>query len=106
MIDSTFLVRLFSKEIFKYCHNSAIVYVIIVGQKLEHFIISLLLQKDIYLEVGLVVHYEQGNPYNKGQVIIKIVLNWLCPFVYFEFSLKVNIFLKPFISDLVRCSCM
>ena len=44
-ISNPFLARLFSKKRTRYCHSSGVVCVVIVVQKLGHFVISLSLLK-------------------------------------------------------------
>ena len=57
------LARLFSKKTTRYCHRSGVVCVVIVVQKLGTFCNISVITEDIYLKLGLVVHYEKGNSY-------------------------------------------
>ena len=42
--------------------------------------------EDIYLKLRVVVHYQKGNSYNYGEVILQFFLTKLCPFFDSEFS--------------------
>ena len=69
----------------RYCHSSGIVCVCICRRRAKTwtFCDISVITEDIYLELGLVVHYEKGN-IPIGEVTLKIFLAQLCPFFDLE----------------------
>ena len=54
-----------SSENHRYCYSLGIV-VVVVMQKLWHFVISLITE-DIYLKLGVLIRYPKSNPYHQGR---------------------------------------
>ena len=57
-------------------------------QKLWHFVISLLISlitEDIYLKLGVCVHYPKSNPYYQGRQFKRLFFSEICPFLDLDF---------------------
>ena len=88
-VEVTFLARQFSKKTTRYCHSSGdvCVCVVVVVQKVGHFVISLSLPKYL-LETRTSCSLWKGELIPIGEVTLKIFLAQLCPFFDLEFLLK------------------
>ena len=82
-------------ENLRYCYSLCIVGV----QKLWHFVISVIIE-DIYLKLGVCVHYQKNNPCYQGRQFKMIFIFRIMPLLR-----HFNLYQAPSIGTRMRCSC-
>ena len=80
-VKCSFLAPLFSKKKKRYCLG---VFVNVFVQKLTFCNITVIIE-DIYLKLGVCVHYQTGNLYYQGRQFKMHFFPQLCPFLDYDF---------------------